>query len=98
LCDQVVGIELGLLNPYKRFSGSLSDMRQMKALGYTVGKIARHYNMERTSVQQFLDSDKDFIDETVVSQMRACEGRWEQIIDFVSPAAAVNAPAHVKEE
>jgi hypothetical protein len=98
LCDEVTGVELGLENNYKRFAGSLADMREMKRLGYSVGKIAKHYDMQRTSVQQFLDSDKEFIDETAVSQMRACEGRWDFILNFTPSAVAQEAPANEQKE
>jgi hypothetical protein len=95
LCDEVVGVELGLENNYKRYSGSL---KEMDSLGYSIYKIAKHYDMQRTSVQQFLESDKEFIDETTVSQMRTYEGRWEQIINFSRSATVVDAPAKQERE
>ena len=87
----VQGVALGLPNP-KRFVGSIQDMREMLALGYTRGKIAKHYGIQRSSLQQFLDSGKDYANETVTSQMRSCEGRWDYITDFVKSAAPMNAP------
>jgi hypothetical protein len=86
LCDQVVGVELGIESTQRRFVGSIADMREMKALGYSNYKIAKHYGIQQCSVKQFLASGKDIINETVVSQMRACEGRWESILDFKNPA------------
>ena len=86
LCDQVVGVELGIESSQRRFIGSVADMREMKSLGYSNYKIAKHYGIQQCSVKQFLDSGKDIIDETTVSQMRACEGRWESILDFRNPA------------
>jgi hypothetical protein len=97
LCDQCVGVELGYDPSLRRFSGSVSDMREMLGLGYTKYKVAKHYGIAQTSLQQFLDSGKDTIDETVASQIRACENRWDFITDFVRPAVAIDAPARVEE-
>jgi hypothetical protein len=85
LADSCTGVDLGFESKQRRFVGSIADMREMRKLGFSNYKIAKHYGIEQCSVKQFLDSDKDTIDETVVSQMRACEGRWEQIIDFIRP-------------
>lgn len=93
LADLCTGVDLGFDSKQRRFVGNVADMRDMLSLGYTRGKIAKHYGIARTSLQQFLDSGKDTIDETVVSQMRACEGRWEYILDFVRPLVATEAPA-----
>ena len=88
IVDQITGVDLGFDSKLPRFVGNVSDMREMLKLGYTRYQVAKHYGIQRTSLQQFLDSGKDTIDETVVSQIRACEGRWEQILDFVNPAFA----------
>jgi hypothetical protein len=96
LVDESTGIELGT-EIGSRFVGSIKDMREMISLGYTRGKVAKHYGIHRTSLQLFLDSGKDSVDETVVSKIRACEGRWELITEFVRPAVAVNAMARVEE-
>jgi hypothetical protein len=89
------GVALGPPDP-KRFFGSLKDMREMHALGYSNYKIGKHYGIDRQSVQQFLDSGKEEISETISSQLRACEGRWENILDFI-PAAVVT-PAQIEKE
>jgi len=93
LVDSCTGVELGYEPSLRRFTGSIKDMREMIALGYSRGKVAKHYGIARTSLQQFLDSGKDFVDETVVSKMRSCEGCWESILNFVPTAVATNAPA-----
>lgn len=99
LCDQTTGVELGIeLIQKHRFAGSVADMREMLSLGYSRYKIAKHYGINQTSVIQFLDSGKDTIDETVVSQMRSCEGHWEYILDFVRPVVAMEAPANQQVE
>jgi len=96
LCDQTTGVELGLDSTLKpRFVGSVAEMREMLGLGYTRGQVAKHYGIARTSLQQFLDSGKDFVDETVTSRMRAYEGRWELVIDFVRPETPVEIPPQV---
>jgi hypothetical protein len=92
LVDESTGVELGLENSQRRFVGSVSDMREMLKLGYNRGQVAKHYNIERQSLQQFLDSGKDVIDETVVARMRTCEGRWESILDFRNPAFVHESP------
>lgn len=96
LCDSCTGVELGFDSKLPRFVGNVSDMREMLKLGYTRGQVAKHYGIQRTSLQQFLDSGKDTIDETVASQMRACENRWDLILDFVRPALLV--PEQAREE
>lgn len=93
LVDSCTGVELGYEPSLRRFTGSIKDMREMISLGFSRGKVAKHYGIARTSLQQFLDSGKDFVDETVVSKMRACEGRWEYILDFARPLVATEAPA-----
>lgn len=97
MADSCTGVDLGFDSSQRRFVGSVADMREMISLGYNRGQVAKHYGVHRTSLQQFLDSGKDSIDETVVSQMRACEGRWDFILDFVRPAVAIDAPARVEE-
>jgi hypothetical protein len=82
LVDSCTGVDLGFDSKQRRFVGSVADMREMIKLGYTRGQVAKHYGVARTSLQQFLDSGKDSIDETVVSKMRTCEGRWDFILDF----------------
>jgi hypothetical protein len=97
LCDQVTGVELGYEPKLRRFQGSVTDMREMLSLGFSKYKVAKHYGIAQTSLQQFLDSGQSTIDETVVSQIRTCEGRWDHIIDFVK-SAAVSESAQIREE
>lgn len=80
------GIALGSADP-KRFAGSISEMRNMITLGYTRGAVAKHYGIERHSLQQFLDSGKDIAEVTTTSRVRACENAWHNILDFGQPAA-----------
>ena len=98
LADSCTGVELGYEPKLRRFKGSVSDMREMLSLGYNRSQVAKHYGIAQTSLQQFLDSGKDSIDETVASQIRACEGRWESILNFISSAVAQSAPAQAEKE
>lgn len=97
LADSCTGVDLGFDSRQRRFVGSVADMREMLSLGYSRYKVAKHFNIERTSLQQFLDSGKDLIDETVVSQIRACESRWDFILNFIPSAVAQLAPAQVEQ-
>jgi hypothetical protein len=98
LCDEITGIELGYEPSLRRFKGSVSDMREMLALGYNRGQVAKHYGIARTSLQQFLDSGKDAIGETVASQIRACESRWDFILNFTPSTVAQSAPVQESKE
>lgn len=97
LCDDCTGVELGYEPSLRRFKGSVADMKEMLGLGYSKYQVAKHYGIARTSLQQFLDSGKDIINETVVSQMRACESRWDFILNFTPSAVAQLAPAQVEQ-
>jgi hypothetical protein len=99
LCDQVTGVELGLdIKQRPKFVGSIKDMREMVALGYSRGQVAKHFGIQRTSLQQFLDSGKDTSIDSVASQMRNYESRWDLILNFGQPAALEpQAPALAEE-
>jgi hypothetical protein len=100
LCDEVTGVELGLEPKYKRFTGSLKDMREMHSLGYSAYKIAKYYGIQQTSVRQFLATDRDTVDETTVSRMRLCENRWDYILEFgreVPDQTAIEIAEQVRE-
>jgi hypothetical protein len=92
LCDECTGVELGTESTLRRFTGSIKEMREMLALGYNRGQVAKHYGIERTSLQQFLDSGKDFVNVPVATRMRACENAWQHILDFGAPAAIMQEP------
>jgi hypothetical protein len=92
VADSCTGVDLGIESSQRRFVGSVADMREMKALGYSNYKISKHYGIQQCSVKQFLDSGKDIIDETTVSRMRACEGRWDFILEFKRSTLPLESP------
>lgn len=95
LC-RIQGVALGLPDP-ERFVGSITAIREMVSLGYSKGKIAKHYGVGRHTIFNLLRSTKDFQEANATTQMRLCEGHWEPIVDFVK-SVAVSTPAQTEKE
>lgn len=89
LADKSTGLALGAVDP-ERFVGSVQDMRDMRALGYSLQKIADHYGILRHTVMNLLRTDKQFQGASITSQVRQYENRWDLITDFTPATAQAN--------
>lgn len=101
ICGNLQALQLGGPDP-ERYAGSISDMREMRSLGYTYAAIGKKFGLNKSSAKQFIDSGRDFVSETAVSQVRVCENAWQSIKNFTrEPSASVQSPteliSHVEE-
>jgi hypothetical protein len=96
LCDGCSGVRLGMeLLTRPRLVASIADVREMVGLGYSQNHIAKHYGVARSVIQHFISDGKDW-DESIVSQVRACENDWGKITNFVH--SPVESSTRVRED
>lgn len=96
LCDKCSGARLGL-EPVTapRLIANMTDVKEMVGLGYSHSQVAKHYGVARSVVTRFLSEGRDW-EESLVSQMRACENAWESITNFVyAPAKQIASAQEV---
>jgi hypothetical protein len=88
LCDSCYAVRLGgELTTRPRLVADIASVQSMVDLGYSHSKIAKHYGTATNVIQRFLAGGEDW-NESLVSQMRACENDWDKILNFVRTPTA----------
>jgi hypothetical protein len=97
LCDSCYSVRLGQEPRSRpRLVADFASVKSMVDLGYSQSHIAKHYGTTRCVIQRFLSGGKDW-DQSLVSQMRACENDWGKILDFSRTTTTVPVEEKVQE-
>lgn len=83
----------------RSFEGNIADVKEMLKLGYKHREIAEKYGVDRTLIYNLLSTDGfQSKGPSASKRARACEGAWENIIEFKRESALVAEPVLLAQE